>query len=74
MAAGHHFGSPIWAILDFCICPKFEAARKKLLPKNIWVKPSVYKFCELMNSKGKRTVAKMAKFAQIILRNFNNAM
>ena len=21
----------------FCICPKFEAARKKLLPKNIWV-------------------------------------
>ena len=58
----------------FCICPKFEEARNKLLPTNIFVKPSVYTFCECMNSKGKRTVAKVAKFAQIILNNFNNTM
>ena len=48
------------------ICPYFYANRLQFIPKYVYEKPSVFKFCEFMSFKKKKVMVKIAKFCKII--------
>ena len=48
-------------------CPIFDDLRKLYIPKYFYVKPSVYKFIELMKMEDKHTLFKMARFFKDIM-------
>ena len=45
-----------------CICPRYNYLRGKYLKRNIFVRPSVYKFYELLNSHEKAELCNLALF------------
>ena len=54
-----------------CICPVYNELRRIYLETNIYVRPSVYKMCSLINSHDKKVLNKLAAFLKkaTILRN-----
>ena len=51
-------------------CPIFHEARIQFVPKYFRVRPSVFKFLELVNSNDKKTLIKLSKFIKIIFSVF----
>ena len=52
------------------ICPYFYANRLQFIPKYVYEKPSVFKFCEFMSFKKKKGMVKIAQFCKIINNKF----
>ena len=52
------------------ICPMFHEARIQFIPKYFRVRPSVFKFLELINSNEKKTLTNLSKFIKIIFSVF----
>ena len=52
------------------ICPVFLEARKELIQKHYYSRPSVFKFLELINSENKIILVKLAKFLKIVFSIF----
>ena len=52
------------------VCPIFHEARIQFIPKYFRVRPSVFKFLELINSNDKKTLVKLSKFIKIIFSVF----
>jgi len=50
------------------ICSNFKEDRDNFIPKSCIRKPSVFKFCQIMQSKKKSLIVKIAKFAGIIFK------
>ena len=48
-------------------CPIFDELRKLYIPKYFFVRPSVFKFVELMKMEDKHTLFKMARFFKDIM-------
>lgn len=51
-------------------CPYFQVDRRKYLKPYYIQRPSMYKFCELLNSKNKVVLTKLSKFVGNITRSF----
>ena len=52
------------------ICPLFKEARVKLIPKYFYVKPSVFKFLEIINSENRNVLINLSKFIKILFSVF----
>ena len=54
-----------------CICPKFETLRKQYIKRCYFVKPSMYKFMELISTENKAILINLAKYIKhaLSLRN-----
>ena len=53
------------------ICPYFYANRLQFIPKYVYEKPSVFKFCEFMSFKKKKVMVMIAQFCKIINNKFS---
>ena len=52
------------------ICNYFAIDRKKFIPSQFYVKPSVDKFCQLMKSQKKSLLINIAKMCKVIFEKF----
>ena len=52
------------------ICEYFKDVRERFVSKCYYKKPC-YKICELLKRKGKKSLIKLAQFANVICNNFN---
>ena len=52
------------------VCPLFQEARIKFIPKSFYVKPSVFKFLQLINSEEHKVLIQLSRFIKIIFSVF----
>ena len=52
------------------ICNYFAIDRKKFIPSQFYIKPSVDKFCQLMKSQKKSLLINIAKMCKVIFEKF----
>ena len=52
------------------VCPMFQEARVKFLKKYFYVKPSVFKFLQLINSEQRKELVNLSKFLKILFSVF----
>ena len=52
------------------VCPIFQEARVKFIAKYFYVKPSVFKFLQLINSEECNVLIKLSKFIKILFSVF----
>ena len=52
------------------ICNYFAIDRKKFIPFQFYIKPSVDKFCQLMKSQKKSLLINIAKMCKVIFEKF----
>ena len=52
------------------VCPMFQEARVKFIAKYFYVKPSVFKFLQLINSEEHNVLIKLSKFIKILFSVF----
>ena len=52
------------------ICPLFNEARVKFIPKRLNVKPSVFKFLQIVNSENRNVLINLSKFIKILFSVF----
>ena len=55
-----------------CICPCYNDIRKQYIPRNIFVKPSVYKYTEMLKTIDKNELIKISLFIKHALRIRSN--
>ena len=56
-----------------CICPKYRTTRLKYINRYYYVRPSVYKFYELLSSNDKMYLYNLACYAKETLSTRNNS-
>ena len=63
----HDLGDEFHCVL---VCPNFDEARKKYLPKCYWKNPNVMKMNSLFTSRNKRVLILLVYFLKIIMNAF----
>ncbi len=69
LCISNNIGDECHYFINFCY---FDNLRKEFIPKVCIKKPSVQKFCEVMQSKNRKLLVKIARFCSIICNKFQN--